>query len=147
MPMILYKFEDVVAVGADRATLGPIVHRVASDLGLAFSPDPMPEEGIFVRSDHYRFVQQGVPSVFLWPGQMGPGKAAVARFMSEHYHQPSDELVQDPPILWDQGVRFVDVNYRIARAIADGDQRPAWNKGDFFGVLYRGFGAGTTVAP
>jgi len=146
MPMITYRFEDVVAFGADRSTLGPIVHGVARDLGLAFSPDPMPEEGIFVRSDHYRFVQQGVPSVFLWPGEMGPGKEAVARFMREHYHQPSDELVQDPPIDWEQGVRFVDVNYRIARAIADGDQRPAWNKGDYFGVFYHGFGAGNTVA-
>jgi len=146
MPMITYRFEDVIAFGADRSTLGPIVHGVARDLGLAFSPDPMPSEGLFVRSDHYRFVQQGIPSVFLWPGQMGPGKAAVERFMSEHYHQPSDELVQDPPIDWEQGVRFVDVNYRIARAIADGDQRPAWNRGDFFGVLYHGFGAGQVVA-
>lgn len=146
MPMITYRFEDLVAFGTDRSTLGPIVHGVARDLGLALSPDPMPDEGLFVRSDHYRFVQQGVPSVFLWPGQMGPGKAAVARFMSEHYHQPSDELVQDPPIDWEQGVRFVDVNYRIARAIADSDERPAWNKGDYFGVLYHGFGAGSVVA-
>ncbi len=57
-----------------------------------------------------------------------------------------DEVVQVPPIDWEQGVRFVDVNYRIARAIADGDQRPAWNQGDYFGVLYHGFGAGDVVA-
>jgi Zn-dependent M28 family amino/carboxypeptidase len=139
MPILTYKFEDVVAFGADRSTLGPIVRDAVKDMGLVVSPDPIPEEAIFVRSDHYRFVQQGVPAVFLWPGQMGPGKAATADFLANHYHKPSDEV--SLPIDWSQGVRFVDVNYRIARGIADGAERPHWNKGDFFGTLYNGPGA------
>ncbi|WP_204277292.1 zinc-binding metallopeptidase family protein, partial [Klebsiella oxytoca] len=80
------------------------------------------------------FVRKGVPSVFLWPGAGGPGRAAIDDFMKNHYHQPSDEIGQLPAIDWESGVRFVDVNYRIAREIADGDQRPMWNKGDFFGL-------------
>ena len=96
----------------------------------------MPEEGIFVRSDHFRFVQKGIPSVFLWPGQAGPGKAAVADFMSHRYHKPGDEV--DQGIDWSQGPRFVSVNYAIAREIADGAERPVWNKGDYFGTLYKG---------
>ena len=141
MPILTYKFEDVIAFGAERSTLGPIVKRAAAGIGVGFSPDPMPEQGLFVRSDHYRFVQQGVPSVFLWPGQAGPGKAAVDDFFRNHYHQPSDEPWQTTPIDWSQGVRFVEVNYAIAREIADGDERPRWNKGDFFGTLYGGYGA------
>jgi Zn-dependent M28 family amino/carboxypeptidase len=144
MPIITYKFTDVIAFGADRSTLGPIVRRAAAMAGASFSPDPMPEQGLFVRSDHYRFVQQGIPSVFLWPGQAGAGKAAVERFFAEHYHQPSDEVVQDPVIDWDSGVRFIKVNYQIARDIADAAERPVWNQGDFFGTLYGGIGA---VAP
>lgn len=140
MPIITYKFEDVIAFGAERSTLGPIVKRAAASLGVGFSPDPMPEQGLFVRSDHYRFVQQGVPSVFLWPGQKGPGKAATDDFFANHYHKPSDEVWQ-PAIDWSQGVRFVEANYAIAREIADGDARPRWNKGDFFGTLYGGYGA------
>jgi len=81
-------------------------------------------------------VQKGVPSVFLWPGAKGPGKAAIATFMDNCYHKPCDDLTQ--PILWDQGVRFVDANYRIAREIADAPQRPVWNKGDYFGLLFDG---------
>jgi hypothetical protein len=141
MPIITYKFEDVIAFGAERSTLGPIVKRAAASIGVSFSPDPMPEQGLFVRSDHYRFVQQGIPSVFLWPGQAGPGKAAVEDFFKNHYHQASDEVWQTPALDWSQGVRFVEVNYTIAREIADGDERPRWNKGDFFGTLYNGFGA------
>ena len=100
--------------------------------------DPRPDEAFFVRSDHYRFVQQGIPSVFLWPGEKGPGKAATDAFLSSHYHQPSDDLVQQPAIDWESGARFVDVNYRIAREIADADQKPMWKKGDFFGTLFGG---------
>lgn len=141
MPIITYKFEDVIAFGSDRSTIGPIVRKAASDMGLEFSPDPMPEMGLFVRSDHYRFVQQGIPSVFLWPGEKGPGKEAVEDFFANHYHQASDEPWQIRPIDWESGVRFVEINYRIARGIADMDARPSWNKGDFFGTLYNGIGA------
>ncbi|MEG3176952.1 M20/M25/M40 family metallo-hydrolase [Sphingomonas sp. RB3P16] len=139
MPILTYAFEDMTVFGADRSTLGPIVAKAVATLGVAMSPDPDPGQGIFVRSDHYRFVQQGVPSVFLWPGQKGPGKAATADFMANRYHKPSDDVSQ--PIDWAQGIRFVDANYAIAREIADGDARPRWNKGDFFGLLYNGYGA------
>ena len=136
MPILTYRFEDMVAFGGDRSTLGPIIDRAVRGIGVGLSPDPMPEEGIFVRSDHFRFVQKGVPSVFLWPGQKGAGAAAVADFMAHRYHQPGDDLSQ--PIRWDQGVRFVDANYRIAREIADADARPVWNRGDYFGTLFKG---------
>ena len=137
MPILTYKFEDMIVFGADRTTLGPIVRRAVESAGVVMSPDPMPQEGIFVRSDHFRFVQKGIPAVFLWPGQKGPGKAAVTAFMGKCYHRPCDELAQQP-IMWDQGLRFVDVNYRIAREVADAPARPVWNKGDYFGTLYKG---------
>ncbi|WBH15381.1 M28 family metallopeptidase [Sphingomonas radiodurans] len=136
MPILTYRFEDMIAFGGDRSTLGPVIRRAVTGAGLALSPDPMPDEAIFVRSDHFRFVQKGVPSVFLWPGQRGPGKAAVAQFFANNYHKPSDDLSQ--PIRWEEGVRFVDVNYRIAREIADAPTRPVWNKGDYFGTLFNG---------
>ncbi|MCT8003902.1 M28 family peptidase [Sphingomonas sanguinis] len=136
MPILTYKFEDMVVFGADRSTLGPIVRKAVGAMGLPVSPDPMPEEGIFVRSDHFRFVQKGIPSVFLWPGQKGPGKAAVEDFMNHRYHRPGDEI--DQGIDWSQGPRFVSVNYAIAREIADAPERPVWNKGDYFGTLYKG---------
>jgi Zn-dependent M28 family amino/carboxypeptidase len=141
MPIITYKFQDVVVYGASHSTLGPIVERAGKAIGVPLSDDPLPGENIFVRSDHYNFVRKGVPSVFLWPGAGGPGRAAIDDFMKNHYHQPSDEVGQLPAIDWESGVRFVDVNYRIAREIADGDQKPVWNKGDFFGLTYEGAGA------
>lgn len=139
MPIITYMFEDMIAFGADRSTLGPIVRRAVAGVGVGFSPDPQPEQGLFTRSDHYRFVQQGVPSVFLWPGHKGAGAKATADFFAQHYHKPSDE--PSLPLDWAAGVKFIEVNYAIAREIADSPERPRWNKGDFFGTLYGGYGA------
>ncbi len=139
MPILTYKFEDLVVYGADRTSIGPIVARVAGAEGVALTPDPAPEQASFVRSDHYSFVRTGVPAVSIEPGPKGPGKAAIEDFLEHHYHQPSDEVTL--PIDWGQGVRFVKLNYEIARALADGDARASWNKGDFFGVLFGGYGA------
>ena len=139
MPLITYAFEDMTVFGAGRSTLGAIVRRAVEGVGVGLSPDPMPEEGLFVRSDHFRFVQKGIPSVFLWPGEKGAGKQAWESFLTNNYHKPSDDLTL--PLDWAQGVRFVGVNYAIAREIADADERPRWNKGDYFGTLYGGYGA------
>ncbi len=139
MPIITYDFQDVVAFGAERSTLGPVVKAAAASAAVALSPDPAPDQGIFTRSDHYRFVQQGVPSVFLVTGSAGAGGAANADFLKSHYHKPSDQ--PDLPFNWGAGAKFVAINLAITRALADAPARPVWNKGDFFGTLYNGPGA------
>lgn len=131
MPVLTYRFSDLVAFGGDRSSLAPIIAHAAASMGVTMAPDPIPDQAIFVRSDHFRFVEQGVPSVFLWPGLAGPGRAAFEDFMKNRYHKEGDEV--DAGILWDQAVRFVDINYRIAREIADAPTRPTWNTGDWFG--------------
>ena len=136
MPVLLYRFEDMIVFGAERSTLGPIVRRAVNSAGVDLTPDANPQEAFFVRSDHYRFVEKGIPSVFLWPGVKGPDGHKFAEFLKTCYHKPCDDLSQ--PIRWDQGVRFVDVNYRIAREIADGAARPVWNRGDWFGLRFGG---------
>lgn len=139
MPIVTYDFKDVVAFGAERSSIGPAVARAGAAMGIALAPDPKPEEGLFTRSDHYRFVQQGIPSVFLVTGPGGDGVAAGAAFLTTHYHQPSDDM--NLPIKWGAATKFVGLNLAIARDLADADERPRWNKGDFFGTLFKGYGA------
>ncbi|MDI1366122.1 MAG: M28 family peptidase, partial [bacterium] len=113
------------------STLGPAVARAAGRVGVALSPDPLPEEGLFTRSDHYRFVEQGVPSVFLMTGFQNGGEKAFKDFLATHYHKPGDDLTQ--PIDYDAAAKFALVNYEIARELADAPARPVWKAGDFFG--------------
>ena len=134
MPLLLYPFTDVVAFGANHSTLGPIVAQAVAPMGVTLSPDPMPQETIFVRSDHYMFVKQGVPAVFLATGFANGGEKAWGDFLSGKYHHPGDDMRQ--PIDWQAGARFAEANYRITRAMADADAPPRWFAGDFFGDLF-----------
>jgi Zn-dependent M28 family amino/carboxypeptidase len=136
MPILTYDFTDVVAFGADRSTVGPSVRRAAAGMNVKLSPDPMPDEGIFTRSDHYRFVEQGIPAVFLLTGFANGGEAAFKDFLAHHYHKPSDDL--SLPIRYDMGAKFARLNYAITRELADTDVRPSWNKGDFFAAKFAG---------
>ncbi|NNE41513.1 MAG: M20/M25/M40 family metallo-hydrolase [Marinicaulis sp.] len=136
MPLVLYEFTDVIAFGAERSTLEPIVRAAAAEAGITLSPDPIPEQGLFTRSDHYRFVEKGVPSMFLVVGFANGGEEQFGEFLKNHYHKPSDEI--SLPILYDDAVRFADINMRIARGIANTENRPRWNEDDFFGDLFAG---------
>ncbi|MDZ4371415.1 MAG: M28 family metallopeptidase [Phenylobacterium sp.] len=134
MPVLTYDFVDVVAFGSERSGIGPAVQRAAARSGVALSPDPMPEEGLFTRSDHFRFVEIGVPSTFLMTGFQNGGEAKFRGFLKDCYHKPCDDLGQG--IDYAAGAKFARINYEIARELADADARPLWNKGDFFGVKF-----------
>ncbi|WP_182915858.1 M28 family metallopeptidase [Massilia cavernae] len=139
MPLLVFDFNDVMAFGAQHSTLKGIATRALAKMNMTLIPDPWPELGLFTRSDHYMFVRQGIPSIFLATG-MGsankdenPGKL-WGDFLSKRYHQPNDDLTQ--PFNFDAAARFAQLNYNIALEIADTPARPAWNKGDFFGDTF-----------
>ena len=48
--------------------MGEIVAKAANKIDIELSEDPMPEQALFTRSDHYSFVKAGIPSVFLMTG-------------------------------------------------------------------------------
>lgn len=134
MPVLLYPFTDVIAFGAEQSSLGETAARAAAAMNVALTPDPIPEEGIFTRSDHFRFVEQGVPAIFLFTGFGNGGEAAFGDFLKNRYHRPSDDLSQ--PIDYVSAARFAELNYRIARDIADADAPPRWIAGQYFADRY-----------
>ncbi|PZR33000.1 M20/M25/M40 family metallo-hydrolase [Caulobacter segnis] len=134
MPVLLYPFTDVIAFGADRSTVGDAVKHAAARVGVGLSGDPLPEEGLFTRSDHYRFVEQGIPAVFLMTGFQNGGEKAFTTFLKTNYHHPGDDLNQ--PIDYQAAAKFALVNYEIARELANTPARPVWKKGDFFGAAF-----------
>jgi Zn-dependent M28 family amino/carboxypeptidase len=134
MPVLLYPFTDVIAFGADRSTIGEAVKHAGARVGVGLSGDPLPEEGLFTRSDHYRFVEQGIPAVFLMTGFQNGGEKAFTTFLKTNYHHPGDDLNQ--PIDYQAAAKFALVNYEIARELANATARPTWKKGDFFGNTF-----------
>jgi Zn-dependent M28 family amino/carboxypeptidase len=136
MPILTYDFQDVIAFGAEHSTMGAIVARAAAQMGVRLSPDPLPEEGLFVRSDHYNFVKTGIPSVFLMTGFAGDGEREFRGFLASRYHNVGDDLTQH--INWEAGAKFARLNYLITREIADGTEVPLWYRGSFFGDEFGG---------
>lgn len=139
MPVLVYPIAELVAFGAEHSSLQAVARAAAVAEGFVLAPDPMPEEHIFVRSDQYSFVQQGVPAIYLDPGFKAAvdgvdGEAIRTEFQHKHYHKPSDDLTL--PVDWPSAIRLARANARIGWGIANIAARPSWNEGDFFGALY-----------
>ncbi|HWA24587.1 MAG TPA: M28 family peptidase [Lacunisphaera sp.] len=139
MPLFMAPVRSIIAWGAEHTTLGPIATAAAARDAFAVTPDPMPEETIFIRSDQYPFVKSGVPSIYLSSGQQSPDpsvdlRVLWTRHLRERYHKPSDDLNQ--PIDWPSAGAFAGLVTDILRDVANDPQAPAWLPGDFFGGLF-----------
>ena len=139
MPGLLHDFGSVIAFGAEHSSLGETVEQAASEFGVDLMPDPVPERNIFVRSDHYRFVQKGIPSVYLVTGPSSmegsdDNAAEIAEKIMSHYHQVSDE--SSLPFDYRAAARFTRINARIGEMVGNRGNRPSWNEGDFFGDTF-----------
>jgi Zn-dependent M28 family amino/carboxypeptidase len=136
---MLWPIVDVVADGAERSSLAGPAARAAAALGLVVSPDPVPEQGFFLRSDQAPFARAGVPALIFRPGfrdrsgGSDRNRALFVKWRGTAYHSPLDKLDQrDPPIDVDSGITMARVVYLTALDIANADQRPRWNAGDVF---------------
>lgn len=136
MPVMTFPIADVIVYGAEHSSIGPIVEAAAMAEGLVMTPDPSPEQVIFIRSDQFSFIKEGIPAVYIDPGQTSSdpdidGPAAIKDFRKNHYHRPSDDL--NLPFDGASAEKMVRIDFRVALELANADARPTWNAGDFFG--------------
>ena len=133
MVLLLRPLSKIVAVGGEHSTFGGLIERAAAEAGIQVVPDPLPAEVVFVRSDQFSFIKQGIPAVFPISANDGSaeGEAEVAAWRVNHYHSPSDDMNQ--PFDWPSGAKFTGMAFWTAWMAADAPQAPRWNMGDFFG--------------
>ncbi len=139
MPVLLYPAAGFTAFGAEHSTLGEVARRATEAEGLQLVPDQTPDEVLFVRSDQYSFVREGIPALYLDDAKLSADPAidpeAVFReHLRVDYHMPSDDM--SLPIHWPSMAVLARVNARIGIAIANDPQRPSWLPGDFFGETF-----------
>ena len=109
-------------------------------MNLQVSPDPLPDEVYFVRSDQYSFIKQGVPALYIEEGvkTVDPklnGEKMQLDWESTHYHRPNDDMSQ--PLDFNAMVKCTRVDLAVGYEIAQQSERPHWNAGDFFEKLSR----------
>jgi hypothetical protein len=132
----LFPVKDVVLYGREHTSLGPLAVKAATEAGLEVSPDPWPEEVMFVRQDAYPFILKGVPALYADTGykSLDPevdGLAQLKKWMVTVYHSPKDDM--DQALDFETGARFSRFIFQLCHAAANDTGRPTWNKGDFFG--------------
>ncbi|MEA2164608.1 MAG: hypothetical protein QOK37_2735 [Thermoanaerobaculia bacterium] len=148
MFLMIYPVADLVPLGGEHSTLGAAAADAARGSGFDVSPDPYPEEVRFIRSDQYSFVKAGIPAIHLKPGNRSTdpsvdGAKLTRDWLRNVYHSPRDDMSQ--PFDFASGARYAETNLRLVRAIANGTQRPAWTKGDFFGEKFGRGGRKATI--
>jgi Zn-dependent M28 family amino/carboxypeptidase len=115
---------DIVLLGAERSTLGPLAVQLAAERNRVVGPDPAPGNGYFFRSDHFPLAKVGIPALSLsdpveYTGaDPGGQKAMKEEYENKRYHQVEDEIQPN----WDytgavNDMRFLaELGWRIANA-------------------------------
>jgi hypothetical protein len=138
VPGSFFPMKDVVGLGAEHSSIGNDLATSAREVGLEVTPDPMPEEVFFIRSDQYSFVLQGVPAVAVTDAHSSDPKIdgiqVSKKWAVTRYHTPLDNI--DQPIDFDSMTKGTILNFLVGYRIAQDDAAPAWNPGDFFGTMF-----------
>lgn len=127
MALPLWPLTSVFAPGAQESTLGLDAATVAGAMGLAMAEDPLPDRNVFIRTDQFSFVREGIPALAF--------KFGFARdtpqFQIEHdwranrYHAPSDDIDQ-PGVLREEAVKLDAYVAALALRVANAHSRPNW---------------------
>jgi hypothetical protein len=118
--------------GLAESDLGDRIVQVADHLGLRVQPDPAPLRNVFIRSDQYNFVRQGIPSVMIAIGATAgsPEETVMKNWSTERYHAPSDDAQQ--PVDLAAAATYEEFIRALTLQVADDPKRPAWNQDSFF---------------
>ena len=87
---------------------------------------------MFIRSDQYSFVKQGVPALAFKFGYIaGSPEATLAKdWLRNRYHAPSDDLNQ--PVDKVAAAQFNRILLDLGEHVANAPERPHWNENSFF---------------
>ena len=137
----LHPLKIIRVLGLDESHLGDRFRKVAERRGLQVQRLPPPERNIFIRSDQYNFVRQGVPAVFPMFGA-DPGSAEDKNqkaSLQERYHAVSDDVSQ--PVDNVVPGQFIEVLIEFTREVADAPVAPQWKPSSFFRRFVKPSGA------
>ncbi|MBT8205078.1 MAG: M28 family peptidase [Eudoraea sp.] len=109
-------------IGLSRTTASSHIKKAASAFGLTATDDPVPEQGLFDRSDNVNFAQKGIPAP-----TFGMGFTAFDEEIRKYYHQAADEADS-----MDFGYleKFFRAYVLAGRLIGNDPVTPAWTTGD-----------------
>jgi Zn-dependent M28 family amino/carboxypeptidase len=128
----LYPLTILTTLAVDESTLGRTVRDLAAEMGVEVRPDLEPERGLLRRSDHWPFMQKGVPAVsFIFGYDPGtPAEEIYRDWYRTRYHTPLDDITT--PIDRKAAGDFNRFYRTLTQRVADADLPPQWTPGSAY---------------
>jgi hypothetical protein len=132
MALPIFPLTSVTPVGYDQSSLGKDAAAVSAAMGLPITPDPFPDRNVFIRSDQYAFIREGIPALFFKYGfKAGTPEAETEKaWRANLYHSPFDDLNQ--PVMPAESAKLNDYVTAVTLRVANAPSRPTWNDDSFF---------------
>jgi Zn-dependent M28 family amino/carboxypeptidase len=128
-------------IGPGQTDLEQELRRAAAAGGQRVVPEPNPEAGWYFRSDHYPFVQRGVPALAFRAGRdlVRGGRQAGERIVTAYnrfcYHQPCDQF--DPRWGFAGTAQEATAAFRVGLSVANRRDWPQWLGASEYAVIRR----------
>jgi Zn-dependent M28 family amino/carboxypeptidase len=128
----LFPLNLLTVYGLAESTLGDDIQASAKSVGVKIQPDPEPLRNVFIRSDQYSFIRQGIPSLSMKVGYLpgSPEEKIAKTWLAQRYHAPSDDL--DQPVDKAAAGKFDRLVATLLVRVANDKQRPEWKADSFF---------------
>ena len=130
LPLHALHYLEVQGLG--ESTLGDDIRAVAGQAGVEVQADKEPQRNLFIRSDQYNFIRQGIPALAFKFGYLpgSPDERLHKDWLKNRYHAPSDDLNQ--PVDKAAAAQFNEIILHLIERVADANGRPQWKPDSFF---------------
>ena len=108
--------DGIFVFGREFTSLGPTLDGVIQahpEVGISIMENEWPQLPLFRMSDHFAFVQEGIPGIFFFSG------------LHDNLHRPSDELDQ---VDCDKASRVAKLMFHFGYAVTQAPDRPQWTE-------------------
>lgn len=128
----IFPLKTLTTLALGESSLDNSVRATAAAMGIRIQEDPEPQRGLLRRSDHFNFLQIGVPAVGFVFGydKDSADEVVYRRWYAERYHTPADDLKQ--PWLPEAAAKFNDFFGKLVEAVANAPVRPAFKAGSTY---------------
>jgi Zn-dependent M28 family amino/carboxypeptidase len=127
----LVPLKMLTVLGMAESDLGDAARQVAESEGVSVQPDPQPLRNVFVRSDQYSFIRQGIPALALDIAPTTPEEKQIYQdWLTYRYHAPSDDVNQ--PVDLGAAGKYEDIIRKLMIKVANDANRPQWKADSFF---------------
>ncbi|PJG49241.1 peptidase M28 [Sphingobium sp. LB126] len=132
MALPIFPLTSVTPIGYDQSSLGQDAAAVSAQMNLPITPDPFPDRNVFIRSDQYSFIREGIPALFFKYGFKAdtPEATVEKAWRANIYHSPKDDANQ--PVMPAESVKLNDYVAAVTLRVANAPDRPQWNADSFF---------------